>query len=357
MGIRALIIEDSIIYQRVMADLLREMPMIADVAVAGTGREGLAAIGAGGVDVVFLDIHLPDMNGLQILKALAGKAAAPDVMVVSSAGGEAVDLTVRALQHGALEFIRKPVSSDFSRSVEQLRKDLKRAWALVSSRWTARYIGRNLPDRPRLSGASLPRARRGSFWVTAVAASTGGPDSLAKVIPALPSDYPTPVVVVQHMPPVFTKSLAQNLDGRSRLRVVEAEEGMRIEAGTVYIAPGGRHMTVRREAGRDVVRLNDDPPECNVRPAADVLFRSLAEVRAADGVLALVMTGMGQDGRNGVRALKDARCVCLTQSQDTCVVYGMPRAVDEAGLSDESVALEAIADRLTELHTRLPVFN
>lgn len=354
MSIRALVIEDSIVYRKVMADLLREMPMIAGVTVAGTGREGLAAIGVGDVDVVFLDIHLPDMNGLQILKALAGKPAAPDVVVVSSAGGAATDLTVKALQHGALEFIRKPVSSGFAQSVGLLRNDLKRAWALVSSRWTARNVGRRTPDRPRPSGDAGPRARRGSFWVTVVASSTGGPDSLAKVIPALPADYPTPVVVVQHMPPVFTKSLAQNLDGKSRLRVVEAEEGMRVTAGTVYIAPGGCHMTVRREAGRDVVRLNDGPPECNVRPAADVLFRSLTEVRDASGVLALVMTGMGQDGKDGLRALKDARCVCLTQSRDTCVVYGMPRAVDEAGLSDESVALESIARRLTELHAKVP---
>jgi len=354
MGIKALVIEDSLIYQRVMGDVLRGMEGIDEVGLAGTGARGLAAIDADDVDVVFLDINLPDMNGLEILKALKQRPSRPDVIVVSAAGGASTDLTVRALQNGALEFIRKPSTSGFMESVRLLRGDLQRALTLVRSRKQARAAAPASAPRtvaPAPSASATRRLPGGAFWITAVAVSTGGPESLGHVIPRLPVDYPTPIVIVQHMPPVFTRSLAASLDAKSALRVVEAEESMRVRQGVVYIAPGGRHMTVRRESGIDVVRLNDDASECNVRPAADVLFRSLADIPDRSGVLALVMTGMGQDGTAGVTRLKQGRCVCISQAGPTCVVYGMPRAVDEAGLSDESVALDDVARRLTELHS------
>ncbi|HRX51935.1 MAG TPA: chemotaxis-specific protein-glutamate methyltransferase CheB [Candidatus Krumholzibacteria bacterium] len=352
MGIRALVIEDSIIFQRVMDSTLKGMRGIDGVSVAGTGREGLAAVDAGGVDVVFLDLNLPDMNGLAVLAELNRRPRRPEVIVVSAAGGSTtdVDLTVKALQSGALEFIRKPSSGGYLESVRMLREDLERAVKLMGTRRAFQAGVRPAIATPAVRPPQAATRPGGdSFWITAVAVSTGGPEALGKVVPDLPADYPVPVVVVQHMPPVFTRSLAASLDARSALTVVEAAEGMKLRAGTVYIAPGGRHMTVRREGGLDVVRLNDEAPECNVRPAADVLFRSLARIGDRASVLAVVMTGMGEDGKAGLTELKRGRCVCLSQSRESCVVYGMPRSVDEAGLADESVDLGRIARRLAEL--------
>jgi two-component system chemotaxis response regulator CheB len=185
----------------------------------------------------------------------------------------------------------------------------------------------------------------------AIGVSTGGPNALVQLIPLLPADFPVPVLLVQHMPPMFTASLAEHLDQRSQVRVREATHGEPVLPGQVLIAPGGRHMVVRRLSDaasgetRLIAGLNDAPPENSCRPSVDVLFRSLA-AHLEGNILAVVMTGMGNDGLEGVRALKRRGCACLTQSEASCVVYGMPLAVDEAGLSDEQVALERLAARI-----------
>ncbi len=352
MGFRALVIEDSIVFQQVMGEVLAGIDGIDHVDVVGRGREGLEAIDRGTFDVVFLDMNLPDMNGLEILESLKGRPRTPQVIVVSSAGGAGTDMTVKALQLGALEVVCKPAGAGFAASVTILSEDLGKAVKALAARRMTPLSPAAAPARPAAppAKANTVLTPPGGFWITALAVSTGGPESLARVIPNLPGDYPTPIVMVQHMPPLFTASLAKSLDSKSALTVVEAEEGMEILPRHVYIAPGGKHMFVRRESGRSIARLNEDPPECNVRPAADVLFRSLSIIPEKGNVLAVVMTGMGCDGLDGVRTLKTGRCHCLSQTEDTCVVYGMPRAVDEAGLSDEQVALDDIAGRMAELN-------
>lgn len=350
MAFRALVIEDSFVFQKVMGEVLGDIDGIGEVEVVGTGAEGMARIDRGDVDVVFLDMILPDMQGIEILKQLRGRPTAPQVIVVSSAGGAGTDLTVRALQYGALAFVCKPTGAGFAKSVDILVKELDIAVKALAARSLVRPVSKPAAPRPTAPRTPAAVAPAGGFWITAMAVSTGGPEALAKVVPELPANYPTPIVVVQHMPPLFTKSLADSLDSKSKVRVVEAAEGMALESGVVYIAPGGRHMTVRRESGRSIVRLNDDPPECNVRPAANVLFRSLAEISDKRSVLAVVMTGMGNDGTAGVRELARSGCLCLTQTEDTCVVYGMPRAVDEAGLSNLNEPLTNIAARMAELN-------
>lgn len=191
------------------------------------------------------------------------------------------------------------------------------------------------------------------FWVTAIAVSTGGPQTLDRLIPALSASYPLPIVVVQHMPSGFTQTLARALDAKSALKVIEATAGLVLKAGTVYIAPGDRHLVIRQVNGQAVTSLNDNPPVLSVRPSADVLFNSLAKIPRLQGVLAVVLTGMGEDGVAGVRELKARGGYCLSQTRETCVVYGMPRAVDLAGLSDESVPLPEMARRMTQLTARV----
>ena len=198
----------------------------------------------------------------------------------------------------------------------------------------------------------LAHGRPGAFRIVGIGVSTGGPQALAEVIPRLPADLPVPVAIVQHMPPVFTASLARSLDKQSRLRVLEAEQGQRLEAGGVYVAPGGMHLAVAAQPGQAgpefTALLVDGPPVNSCKPSVDVLFQSLAEA-AGRGALALVMTGMGQDGLGGVEHIKRAGGYCITQNRETCVVYGMPQVVDQAELSDESLPLTALAGRISTL--------
>jgi len=197
-----------------------------------------------------------------------------------------------------------------------------------------------VPSRP-----VLPSPKR--IALVAIGSSTGGPEALTKVLPLLPGDFPLPILIVQHMPPLFTASLAANLNKRSALTIKEAEDGEPIEVGKVYIAPGGRHMVMRppQDGGPATIGLNDAPPVKSCRPSVDVLFRSIAAVQGGN-VLAVVLTGMGDDGSDGVAALKRKGCYCITQSEKTCVVYGMPRAVDEMNNSDEQVDIENVAARI-----------
>ncbi len=365
MGLRALVIEDSLVFQKIMAEVLRSLPGVEAVDVAGSGADGLAAAGRQLPDVVFLDLHLPDLDGLEVLDRLKARWPRLKVVVVSGLTVEGVDLTIAALSRGAQQFVRKPAGSGFAQSVALLRAELEPAVQTVRAQAVAPapaplrapVIPVTVPAAAARTAsaarpAAAPRVPPAGFWVTAIAVSTGGPEALSRLIPRLPASYPLPVVIVQHMPPLFTQSLARSLDARAALRVVEAADGDVVRAGSVYIAPGGRHLTVVREGGQPVCRLNDDAPEQSVRPAADVLFRSLARLAGPQRVLAAVLTGMGEDGLAGVRLLKGGGAWCLTQSAESCVVYGMPRAVDAAGLSDESVALDEMADRLTALAAR-----
>ncbi|MDD5676040.1 MAG: CheB methylesterase domain-containing protein, partial [Chitinivibrionales bacterium] len=211
---------------------------------------------------------------------------------------------------------------------------------------------------PRPAAAAPPAqmkgrilSRPGFFSVCLIGVSTGGPEALSKLIPLLRGPFNVPILCVQHMPPMFTKSLAESLAKKSKLAVSEGQDGEIIKPGAMYIAPGGRHMVVRRSEADMIIGLNDEPPENSCRPSVDVLFRSAAAAYGDRGVLAIVLTGMGSDGCSGVRALKRHPCLCLTQTEQTCVVYGMPRAVDEAGLSDKSLSLEAIAEEM-ETHLK-----
>ena len=372
MSLRALIVDDTVMYRKVIGDALAAFPDVEVVGTAGSGSIALKKLALTPADIVFLDVNMPDMDGIETLQRIRAEFPAVQVVMVSSLTVKGSETTIKALEMGAVDFIPKPEGTDFAASMHQLATnllpvirsvqmrlhraggalDVKTAAAktasakpALSSLLPARPAAPIVPVAPMPGSAPLPR----SFGVVAIGVSTGGPEALNKLIPALQAKMPVPVVMVQHMPPLFTKSLADSLDKKSSIKVVEAAEGDILQAGTVYIAPGGRHMAVRRrDDGAVVVTLNDGPPENSCRPAVDVLFRSVASAYGDKGVLSVILTGMGSDGCNGVRALKRKGCLSITQAESTCVVYGMPRAVDEAGLSDKSMPLDEIAREISQ---------
>jgi len=361
MALRTLIVDDTITYRKILSDMLKDIGEIEVVATAPSGVIALKKLAQEHIDVVFLDVHMPDMDGVETLKRIKIEFPGVSVVMVSGVTTRGADTTIQALQLGAVDFIRKPDSPDAAANAVQLKSDLASVLRLITlkSLTSVKSIGKGtstqsvavtkpLLREPARSMAALPR----SFGVCVIGVSTGGPEALSKLVPGLTGPFSVPILCVQHMPPMFTKSLADSLTKKSRIQVVEGAENEPVRPGVMYLAPGGRHMVVRKTEGRVVIGINDGPPENSCRPSVDVLFRSVASVYGDHGVLAAVLTGMGNDGCNGVRALKRQGCYCITQSEQSCVVYGMPRAVDEAGLSDKSMPLEEISREIEMLLTK-----
>jgi len=359
-ALRVLVVDDTVVYRKILSEVLESFGEVEIVGTAPHGRLALARIDQMPVDLVLLDVEMPELDGLATLAEIQKRTDPPTVVMISGQTTRSAQSTIHALENGALDFIRKPDGSDPDASRRELTEKLRPLVRHVRTRRNLRQAVRLEPVKaPAAPPAALPvpvrpvaAAPPARFAAIAIGVSTGGPNALGEMIPHLPPDLPVPVLLVQHMPPGFTASLADHLDKRSRIRVKEAEEGEPVQAGSVYIAPGGRHMVLRRlPEGGLIIGLNDQPAVNSCKPSVDVLFRSMAA--QVDGpVLALVMTGMGNDGCEGVRTLKRQSCYCLSQTEKSCVVYGMPLAVDEAGLSDEQVPLERMAQRVTQLVQR-----
>lgn len=357
MPIKTLVVDDSVAYRKIITDIIATIPEIDLLGTAPAGSVALKKISQTTVELVFLDVHMPEMNGVETLKQI--RTQFPDVIVVmmSSISSRNTNDTIEALQSGAIDFIRKPDGADHTQNILQLKNDIASVITFVELRINTRSIGNKKPGLPNSSILQTPEIlsqksysiHQSTFGVCVIGVSTGGPEALSKLIPQLPEKFPLPILLVQHMPPLFTNSLAESLNKKSKLRIIEAPENEVITPGTVYIAPGGKHMVVRSHESKLVIGHNSAPPENSCRPSVDVLFRSVANFYGEQGVLALVLTGMGADGCSGMRTLKRTKCFCITQSESSCVVYGMPRAVDEAGLSDISLPIEAIAPEMINI--------
>lgn len=381
-SLTVLVVDDSALYRKILTDVVKKISGVELIGTASNGRLGLEAIRRLQPNAVLLDVEMPEMNGLETLENVRREFPEVGVVMISGVGKRAADITVAALEKGALDFITKPDGAGPEENHKILLDRLSPIlWTFNTKRTLASVRRKHSPLNERASGAGTaprekPRFSAGpaapqasaaevapktppaaassssisKIDVVAIGVSTGGPNALGVMVPGLPKDLGVPVLIVQHMPPVFTASLAKSLEKKSRMPVVEAFEDQIIEPNTVYIAPGGKHMVVRREknGSRFVVGLNENPPENSCRPAVDVLFRSVAAMYGK-GTLAVIMTGMGQDGLNGVKALKQRGCYCLTQDEASCTIYGMPMAVDKAGLSDESIPLGNLAPRIASV--------
>jgi two-component system chemotaxis response regulator CheB len=344
--VRVVVIDDSVVIRRVLADMLAADPGVEVVGTASNGKLGLDKIRATKPDIVTLDIEMPVMDGLATLPLLRAEFPQLPVIMFSTLTTHGGSATLDALALGATDYLTKPESlGGREQAIAAIKADLLPKLKVLGRRRTS------LRPRTRLTPAAVrPAARRPNAPVSrvdvvAIAVSTGGPKALHEVIPALPGNLPVPVVMVQHMPPVFTGLLAERLDRDSAVTVVEATHGAALRAGTVYVAPGGRHMVVAKRGASTVIELNDDAPENSCRPAADPLFRSVAHAFGAHA-LGVVLTGMGSDGCKGARALVDAGGDVIAQDEPTSIVWGMPGAVVRAGITDVEVPLGQIANQI-----------
>ncbi|MCZ6556816.1 MAG: chemotaxis-specific protein-glutamate methyltransferase CheB [SAR324 cluster bacterium] len=368
--LKIMVVDDSSLYRRIMTKSVESLGLVTEVKTAPSGAIALKKIPDFHPDIVLLDIEMPEMNGIEVLGIIKREFPDVTVILVSGVNSRSADITIEGLSSGAADFIPKPTGSNLEENTALLRRGLKDAIDLITAKRHARKERKKLRSEsptksalPIQPGAApsprvAPMARRAPsilparIEIVGIGVSTGGPSALGALVPTLPKNFSVPVVIVQHMPPVFTESLARSLDNNSNLSVCEAQEGQVLEPGRVYIAPGGIHTMVKRVTDQEqhklIVRLNDGPPVNSCKPAVDVLFDSLAQA-VGGRTLAVIMTGMGHDGRYGTARIKSEMGYCLSQSEESCTVYGMPQAVDQAGLSDEIIHLQDLSGRITTI--------
>jgi two-component system, chemotaxis family, protein-glutamate methylesterase/glutaminase len=344
--IRVLVVDDSVVIRRMVADVLSADPALEVVGTASNGRIALARIPQLNPDLITLDVEMPEMDGLETLRELRKTYSRLPVIMFSTVTERGAAITLEALARGANDYVAKPSNvGSVSAGLEQIREQLIPRIKTHCRIEPATNVLPALPPPGGLSrGPIVPRVPA-PVEIVAIGVSTGGPNALAEVIPQLAGDLPVPVVIVQHMPPLFTKLLAERLSAKSKIPVQEGIAGQVLRPGSAWLAPGDFHMVVERcDAG---VRLmtHQGPPENSCRPAADVLFRSVARVYGAKS-LAVVMTGMGQDGLRGCESIREAGGRTLAQDEATSVVWGMPGFVAQAGLAEKVLPLDQLAPEI-----------
>ena len=349
--IRVLLVDDSAVVRGALGAIIDKEPDLCVATTATNGAMALTALRHTAVDVVLLDVEMPEMDGLTALPLILQEFPSVRVIMASSLTHKSASVTMQALAAGAVDYITKPSARGGT------------ALGAMASEIVAkvRGIGRAAVKRSTQTRAeSAPRQRNVAVLAAdtsdapprllAIAASTGGPNAIADVLTALPQDFPLPIVVTQHMPPVFTALLAQRLGRDARRECVEAADRMSLKGGMVYVAPGDYHLTIVTHEGAPLIRLSQGPPENHCRPAADVMLRSAANVYGAS-VLAVVLTGMGEDGRRGCEAVRARGGRVIVQDEATSVVWGMPGAVATAGLANWVLPLTEVASRIQSICT------
>ncbi|MGL5269777.1 MAG: protein-glutamate methylesterase/protein-glutamine glutaminase [Selenomonadaceae bacterium] len=350
--IKILIADDSIFMRKLLSDLFEEQPDFKVVGVAHNGKDAVEKTAQLSPDLLTMDVNMPVMDGLEALAIIMKEHPLPVVMI-SSMTKTGAEATLRALELGAVDFISK-VSGTVSSIADIQNEILEKCRAAAAANWRISAKGKPVPvemEEPPVSkvrpvelmSSPFPKSASGTGQqrLVAIGTSTGGPRALQQVITQLPADLPCGVVVVQHMPPGFTKSLSERLDSLSKVKVKEAEDNDLIEPGHVYIAPGNYHMQVKNQSGLLRISLNQEPPLASHRPSVDVLFDSVASVGRR--LTAVIMTGMGSDGAKGMQKIKSAGGYVIAEDESTSVVYGMPKAVVDLGIADKVLPLPYIA--------------
>jgi two-component system chemotaxis response regulator CheB len=343
--IRVMVVDDSVVVRKIVTDVLSADPDIEVVGTAVNGKIAVAKLEQLKPDLITMDIEMPEMNGIEAVRAIRATRSRVPIVMFSTLTERGASATLDALSAGANEYVTKPANvGSVSQSMESVREQLIPKIKALTGRPVTVGPARAVapPPLPPVAPRTGPGKKPA---VLVIGSSTGGPEALARVLPMLPASLPVPVLLVQHMPPVFTRQFAQRLDRLSPLRVVEASDGSPLVPGTVHLAPGDHHLVVRATPRGLQTGLNQGPPENFCRPAVDPLFRSA--VTAFDGaVLAVVLTGMGSDGRNGAAEIRAGGGTVVVQDQATSVVWGMPGAIAQASLADEILPLDRIPEAI-----------
>lgn len=339
--VRVLVVDDSVVVRKVLSVIIEKDPLLELAGTAPTAPIGIQKIDQLNPDVVVMDVEMPEMSGIEATARIRRSWPKLPILMCSTLTERGAEVTLRALAAGASDYVAKPSSmGGEGDALETFRQDLVAKLKALAGRPAAAPPSsqsgslRPLPPPPvrRRAGVDVPS-------VLLVGSSTGGPNALATVFAQLPADLPVPLLLVQHMPPLFTRMLAERLTATTRVHVVEATHGEEVLAGRAYVAPGNFHMTVVREGVKTRIALNQEAPENSCRPAVDVLFRSAAKVYGG-GCVAAVLTGMGQDGTRGARDIVEVGGWVAVQDAASCVVPSMPSSVAQAGLASEVVTLD-----------------
>ncbi|MGC9194513.1 MAG: protein-glutamate methylesterase/protein-glutamine glutaminase [Syntrophobacteraceae bacterium] len=363
MPIRALVADDSVLFRHVISEALSSFPDVEVVGAASNGKLAVQKVRELKPDLLTLDLEMPEMDGLAVLDALRQTGEDTMVIVVSALTSRGGRLTMQALEKGALDFITKPDTKGPKESRAAIVKELAERLPALANRRAIRKILNSPRDQVR--PPVLPEKKKPADLDRAVAVmnrlaqvrkpeiiligvSTGGPNALAQLLPAIPGNIGVPILLVQHMPPIFTKSLADSLGAKCALRVREASHQEPVVPDTVYIAPGGKQMRLGAAGGSKIIEITDDPPENNCKPSVDYLFRSVAN-KFQGCAAAVILTGMGSDGALGLRLLKRKGCYIIAQDEASCVVFGMPKAAVDAGVVDTVLPIDSIASRIVSL--------
>ncbi|MBB1271668.1 MULTISPECIES: chemotaxis response regulator protein-glutamate methylesterase [Psychromonas] len=393
MTIKVLVVDDSSFFRRRVSEIINASPALEVIATANNGQEAIEMVIKYKPDVVTMDIEMPVMNGITAVQKIMASTPVP-ILMFSSLTHQGASATLDALEAGACDFLPKKFE-DIARDKEEATTLLQQRIQTIARRRVYRVAEKtaeathssvshsvnkpSIVSKPITAGAASPsltalqranerqqisaksasnsnlssatvaaakpmrtKASGKSYKVLAIGTSTGGPVALQKILTALPSDFKLPIVLIQHMPGTFTKAFAERLNSNCRIAVKEAENGDILRAGCAYLAPGGKQMMV---GPNGQIKILDGSPALNYKPSVDITFASLSK-SYADKVLAIVLTGMGADGRDGARLLKDKGAEIWAQDEASCVVYGMPQAVTKAGIATESIALEQVAKRI-----------
>lgn len=338
---RILVVDDAVVVRKLVSDLLDAEPGFDVIGAAANGRIALQKIERQRPDVVVLDVEMPVMGGLETLREIKRRDGSIRVIMFSTFTTAGAQVTVDALALGAEDYVAKPTAPlQSADAAETVRRELVSKIKMLAPEAVRRAPTSAPPPPP-----APPRPSLGTIDVVAIGSSTGGPNALAELFARFPANLAVPIVIVQHMPAIFTPHLAERLARESALHVQEGGEGMQLRPGQAYVAPGGKHMRVERTEGTTVLRLDESPPVNSCRPSADVLLESVAEAYGARA-LAVVLTGMGEDGLAGARCLQGIGGRVLVQDEESSVVWGMAGAVARAGLADAALPILDLAEEI-----------
>lgn len=363
--LRVLVVDDTAVYRKVVTEVLSDIPDIEVIGAANNGKIAMSKIASLRPDILTLDIEMPEMNGLDVLSAIRSDGYDVGAIVLSTLTHKGGELTMQALELGAFDFITKPESN----SIEESKKQIKNALTSMLKAYSRRQEIKNIlggklsfissikqsktkesPQGVVRRMNSIANSKKKTAEIVGIGVSTGGPKALSQMMPQLPADINVPILIVQHMPPIFTQSLAKSLNAKCLIEVKEAIDGETIRPNVAFIAPGGKQMKI--VAGMDgkdrIIRITDDPPENSCKPSVDYLFRSIAQhyVGRSAGV---IMTGMGSDGNIGLELMKRNGATIIAQDESTCIVYGMPKKAVESGIADIVAPLDQIAPEICQL--------